>query len=274
MECITTQNLYTNNDFKVIFSINSKSFKIIECNSEDKIKIIFQKFADDISASLNSLIFLYSGKQVTDLNKKIKDLANPYDIQRKELNILSYNIKDDDETQSSLINDKFKVIFSLEANQTNIIEGREQDIIRDICNEFSKIIGADINSLYFSYDGHTFNLDDKIGELAISLDKKFRGLTVLVYEKNDMTKKLLNQINAHQFQVDSFRELKINEKRNIDGNSFLDNNQRYQKNFLIYLRRNIKKIILISIGIIIAIAFLSCLIIYFDSIKNNKKKTT
>ena len=253
--------------------MQSKSTKILlECNSKDRLRTIFEIFSNDISTPMDSFIFFYSGEKIIDLDKQLIDLAIPNDIQRRELNIFVFNKKEDNgQIKSNINTNEFKIIFSFEANQIDKNECRKEDKMRDICNTFAKKMGININSLYFLYNGQSFNLDYKIEELVNSLDKHIRGMTILVYKKNNVTEKLFNQLNSSQIEADSFRKFNLNEKNGNNKDLFQQNNQNYKRKLFCSLK-NLRKIIIMGIGIFLSIALVSFLIIYYANIKTNKKE--
>ena len=73
----------------VIFHFNGTKINI-QCNLEEKMANICEKFALKSGVDINLLSFLYSGKQI-DLSLKLKDQVNISDIKSNEISILVYN---------------------------------------------------------------------------------------------------------------------------------------------------------------------------------------
>ena len=75
-------------EVKIIFSLEGFD-SIIQCTKEEKIKDICLKYAIKIDKKLNSLLFLYEGKQINfDLN--FTQFANQEDRIRNEMKISVY----------------------------------------------------------------------------------------------------------------------------------------------------------------------------------------
>ena len=86
MEITNKQNIQIQNEPQVIFNYEGANTKI-QCNINDKIKDIINKFLNKIENNENNLIYLYNGTQV---NKELtfNEQANELDKIRKIMNIL------------------------------------------------------------------------------------------------------------------------------------------------------------------------------------------
>jgi len=93
---------------------------IIQCIENQKMIDIFNKFITKSKINKNEILLFYNGKQYSKLNNELSfnDMANVIDKQRKKMNILVYNINEQN-------------------NKNNII--RSKDIICPICLENAKI---------------------------------------------------------------------------------------------------------------------------------------
>ena len=69
---------------------------IIQCTKEEKMKEICQRYVNKIEKNLNSLIFLYGGKQL-NFNLSFKEQANGLDKERNEMKVLVYKNEDKNE---------------------------------------------------------------------------------------------------------------------------------------------------------------------------------
>ena len=81
------------------FNYNSKDV-IIQCDENDNIKKIFEKFCNKTGSNLDSLYFLYDGNSNIDTNLSIIQVANKEDKIRKYMNILVKDIDDIDKDPS------------------------------------------------------------------------------------------------------------------------------------------------------------------------------
>ena len=175
---------------KVIFIYESHITKIIMCNPNDKIINIFLKFCNFISNNLNSILFLYGGRDISKLDMTLYNLANNYDKERKELSILAY-LKDKDEINTFRKNNNnisYKIIFSFEAEKIIKLQCQKEDKMKDLCIKFAKSISMKIDSLYFIYGNKTFDMNLNFDQLANSYDKKCKGMTIIVYKINNIEK--------------------------------------------------------------------------------------
>ena len=68
---------------------------LIQCNENDKLGDIIQKFNLKAKKNLKEMIFLYSGN-IIDENKTFKELANLDDQKRKKMTIIIDNISSND----------------------------------------------------------------------------------------------------------------------------------------------------------------------------------
>ena len=142
MEITNQQNIQVNNEPQVIFNYQGTNL-IIQCNINDKIKDIINKFLNKIQIKENNLFYLYNGTQV---NKELtfNEQANELDKIGKIMNILVNNAPKEIE----------EIIIS-------------KDIICPECKENTLI---DINNFKINFHGckndHNINdiLLDKFGE--------------------------------------------------------------------------------------------------------------
>ena len=84
---------------------------IIQCNIEDKLSIIADKFLFKCKKNRDNVYFLYNG-QILNENVNFNEISNNEDINRKKMNIIVYDRDDKDEKlennkKSSLIKSKY-----------------------------------------------------------------------------------------------------------------------------------------------------------------------
>ena len=65
----------------------------IQCNENDKMEEILNKFCIKMEKNINELYFLYDG-HIIEVNKTFKEVANSLDKQRKKISILVTDNKD------------------------------------------------------------------------------------------------------------------------------------------------------------------------------------
>ena len=68
---------------------------IIQCKKDEKMKDICQRYVNKIEKNINSLIFLYGGKQL-NFNLSFNEQANRIDKERNEMKVLVYKNEDDE----------------------------------------------------------------------------------------------------------------------------------------------------------------------------------
>ena len=68
---------------------------IIQCNENDKLEDIIQRYCFKTEKNIEKMIFLYSGNIIINKNKTWNELANLEDKKRKIISILIDNISSD-----------------------------------------------------------------------------------------------------------------------------------------------------------------------------------
>ena len=96
---------------KIIFDYLSVK-TTIECDSEEKIKEIFQRFALEKGIDLKRLCFLYNANLIMEHEIKFSELINFQDRERNEMNILVYKTDEsiEEEDNKKIRNSKIEVI--------------------------------------------------------------------------------------------------------------------------------------------------------------------
>ena len=91
--------------FEIAFIYNGNS-TIIQCNKEEKMKQIFNKFKQKSGLDINSLYFVYSGNKITNDELNFEMIANNEDKLRRRMNII-VNDKNSFGSNSSIIKSNF-----------------------------------------------------------------------------------------------------------------------------------------------------------------------
>ena len=78
---------------KAIFTFDGSNLTI-QCTTNDKMRVICQKFSTKINKDMNSFIFLYGGNLV-NLELSFNSQASKMDRINKEMKILVYNNEDE-----------------------------------------------------------------------------------------------------------------------------------------------------------------------------------
>ena len=79
---------------KVIFDFEGREV-IIQCTKDEKMKDICQRYVNKINRTINSLIFLYNGKQL-NFNLNFNEQANTIDKERNIMKVLVYKNEEDE----------------------------------------------------------------------------------------------------------------------------------------------------------------------------------
>ena len=109
---------------EIIFNYNG-NLTIIQCNKEEKMKEIFNKFILKAQIDKNLITYIYSGNSNINEELKFEEIANQEDKLRNKMNILVYD-------NNNIINNNISIIKS-------------KDIICPICNENIKLYIEDYN---------------------------------------------------------------------------------------------------------------------------------
>ena len=117
---------------KVIFEFEGREV-VIQCTKDEKMKDISQRYTTKIDRMINSLIFLYNGKQL-NFNSNFNEQANIIDKERNIMKVLVYKYEDNNEYICPKCGEKIK--FNI-----------KDDIILSINN-----IKDVINSIKFNID--------------------------------------------------------------------------------------------------------------------------
>ena len=162
------------------FNYNSKDV-IIQCDENDNIKKIFEKFCNKTGSNLDSLYFLYDGNSNIDTNLSIIQVANKEDKIRKYMNILVKDIDDIDKDPSIVESNEVicpkcggNACIYFEDFKINIECRAGHKINNMLFNEFQKTQYIDISKIICE--------DCKIANKSTSYNNKF--YTCFLCKKN------------------------------------------------------------------------------------------
>ena len=186
---------------EILFHFNGSKINV-QCNLEEKMKNICEKFSMKSGVDINSLIFLYTGKQI-DLNLKLKDQVNKSNLESKEIPILVYK-----KNESNSI------------KENNNSKTPSKELICPTCGEnclmsikdykiklFGCMNGHETNDILLDEFSATQNIDElnivcnfcKEGNKANSFNKQFykcitcsKNICVLCKSKHDNNHKIID----------------------------------------------------------------------------------
>ena len=130
--------------FKITFNYNSSNI-IINCNSNDTFEKVTQSLSKEIELDINKVQFLYNGNNISN-NLTIEELANQPDKERKEMNILVFDLDITIQKEKEIEKEKEKTIKPI------------TEIICPKCNE----------NIFFNIENYKINLFDCINNHKIN----------------------------------------------------------------------------------------------------------
>ena len=176
----------------VIFTLDGIDLSI-QCNENDVMKDICQKYVNKINRNINTLVFIYGGNQL-NYNLKFKDVIT--DKESKEIKVLVYS-NENDEFICPKCGEKIKL-------NTEKID----DII------------LSINNLKETIDSAKSLLENVI-EKSTSNNSQLKGINIILNTLNEDIKKtkykvinLLNENKINQTKENMNNKIKINESKN------------------------------------------------------------
>ena len=138
---------------EVIFSHEGINLTI-QCNGNDKMKDIINKYSKKISKSNDNLIYLYNGNKI-NYEKTFNEQANDIDKNRCQMNVIVDEYDDDKNSKNEIISKdiickkcKENALIDIENFKINIYgckNGHKQNNI--LLNEFEKTQKIDINKI-------------------------------------------------------------------------------------------------------------------------------
>ena len=120
--------------FQVEFIFNQINI-IIQCNKDEKMKEIYNKFIKKTGFDINSIIFIYNENQITNEELTIEQISNENDKLTKHIKILVKEITNSEGNTPDKNN-----IIKTKQNISNI---KSKEVICPKCGELSNIIIKD-----------------------------------------------------------------------------------------------------------------------------------
>jgi hypothetical protein len=179
---------------KVVFSYAGTEITI-QCNKEDKIGDICNKFATKIDKNINSLIFIYNGNKI-NYELTFKKQSNSMDNARNQMNVLVYQNE----------NDELKCKKCGEIMHLDIIDNiikfnkEEKETIIEMKNQIDNILNLN-------------NIDDILRKIKFIKSV----LNNLITEKDKFIKDIQNNINNSDtnFEITCNYNLDSNEVKTL-----------------------------------------------------------
>ena len=208
----------------VIFSSNEVDLTI-ECEMEDKMRYICQKYATKIEEDLNSLLFLYEGKQL-NFDLKLKDQANSLDRNTNQMRVLVYKnnelICPKCDEKIKLDNKKIDELLSSNENIKDTINGIKfslDNIINNnssnnIINSQLKNINALLNTINEDLQKNNEKLKSLFNDTIVNNLAKYTNLNDKFKNKNIIKGVLdikVNEIddNFHLFYYEKEDDIEV-----------------------------------------------------------------
>ncbi len=136
---------------KVVFNFEGTEL-VIQCNPEDKIRDICQKYSAKIETNMNSLLFLYGGIKL-NMDLRFKEQANSFDRSNNVMRVLVYKEDADDFTcphcgeKIKLNTEKIDEIISSNNNIKDTIDGIKFSIDNVIRISTANIVNIQLKNI-------------------------------------------------------------------------------------------------------------------------------
>jgi len=207
---------------KVIFDFEGREV-IIQCKKDEKMKDICQRYVNKINRTINSLIFLYGGKQL-NFNLNFNEQANTIDKERNIMKVLVYKNEEDEYIcpkcgEKIKFNIKDDIILSIN-NIKDVIDSIKfniDNIIRISSDNFINIQLKNINLIINSLNDDIKKINEKMNDLLnnnIIINDNINNnyiISEIVIKKEDINKNI-RIINSYE---EYMREHKNNDIDNI-----------------------------------------------------------
>ena len=162
---------------KLEITYNCENIKDVRsCNLSDIAEDVLKKFAIKIEVNYSSIYFLYDGKKLEqeDLKKKISQIINSIDKERKAMNILVFDLV----TSTIHKVDKFRINLLNNNKDPIIIEGDKSQTFEKIFADNIENIGTGLNSLNFFHCESEIDLNATFGDVANDNEKANSMITI------------------------------------------------------------------------------------------------
>jgi len=219
-DIIVNQNYYDNNNtheidyykqpnnINVEFIFNTMKC-IIQCNLDDTIKKIIDKFCLKVNEHPNTLGFIYNGNKV-DMNLKLKEVINKYD---NKIQIIVYKTIDENEINDQLINLKEN------DNICSIIKDKikkyNDDHKEKNFEQLPNYIFKKENNLDYKSDCLQLDIDEKKIPIIKINEKEYANFLKLLPYFREYSKFKNNKILNTKFICPNQKIEHINKKENI-----------------------------------------------------------
>ena len=110
----------------------------IQCNPNDNMRDAYAKFSNKREVNLNSLYFLYGGKNL-QTNSKIEEIMNNEDKKRKKMNIKMTKMK---------MKNQFLYILNQKILYVQNVEKAQESILQNIRYYLNAIMGIILEIYY------------------------------------------------------------------------------------------------------------------------------
>ena len=201
---------------------------IIQCQKDEKMKDICQRYVNKIEKNLNSLIFLYGGEQLNpDLS--FIDQSNRIDKERNMMKVLVLKNEDNEyicpkcgEKIKLNIKDDLISSFNKIKNIINGIKLNIDNIIKISSDNLVNIQLQNVNLIINSLNADIININDKINDLYNNNKIKTQNITTNYiiaefYIKEENVNKDIRIINSYEEFVRKYQFKEIqNNARNED----------------------------------------------------------
>ena len=220
---------------KIIFSFYGQDITLI-FSKNNKMKAVCLKYSYKLQKDINSLIFLYGGKQL-DFGLSFNEQASSIDKQRNEMKVLVYkmgNYNNDKKFDDVIsINDKVKdIVGGIKMQLDSIIKSSPQNKINLQLKNINYLLNGldeDINKISdklknlskdFSNNESQYMLESQLNDLRLKLEEE-RKKNQSLFEQNINLKKINNEYSSKIQKLEN--ELKQKAKNERDNSlAFID----------------------------------------------------
>jgi len=143
--------------------------KYQKCNMKELLENKLKHFAKSNHLNFTTLYILYDGISFfgNQLKKSISEIINTQDRKDKIMTLLLNQNTEYDITEE----DEITIVLSIESVEVVTLNGKKEDIIRDIIKN-SSLIKFDLKLCIFKYKGKETDLNQKFDDIANDDDKK------------------------------------------------------------------------------------------------------
>jgi len=174
---------------------------IIQCKSEEKLRIICQRFISKIGSDINSKIFIYDGR-VINLESLLKDEIDLEKVGENEIVI-------------SVFDNIATISYNYEGRESKVIINPNEDFISKIFSKLKKKFGR----AAILYNGNRISQEDynkNFLQLSNKVDQNERSMHLLIQDFNEEDEN--NQENENENQVNKNDEEQNNKNEEENKN--------------------------------------------------------